>query len=161
MLVLKKITPLEFRISSQKLVIPFSVENYFENFRFQLLFSRLFFWFFKYFGFYFFIRYLRRFNNSLILHFFYYRVYNYKKFLTIFNKKLLFFYLSGFYNNKAAVKIFKPIKFFNGSGMYEYFSNYQKSITKKLINFKKIKNFVSTNISFKFFFFIIFFIFLG
>jgi hypothetical protein len=101
MRVLKKISPLEFRTSGQNLIIPSSIENYFDNFRIQLLFSRLFFWFFRNFGLYFFLRQIRRKESFLFLQLYYYRLYNFSSFYLRFQKKSIINVYSGFFDNSV------------------------------------------------------------
>lgn len=133
MRVLKKISPLEFRVSGQNLIVPSSVENYFDNFRLQLIFSRLFFWFFRNFGLYFFLRQIRRKESFLFLQLYYYRLYNFSLFLNRFQNKAVITTYSGFFDTRLWLKKYKKLYFSKFSVLNTFLDLFKKK--KKKLNY--------------------------
>lgn len=78
---LKKISPIEFRLHSKKFVNDFTPLNYFEKFRFTILFSRLLFWFFRRYGIYLYSYKLRILAEHFLFQFFYYRTRQNKRYI--------------------------------------------------------------------------------
>jgi hypothetical protein len=77
---LKKISPIEFRLHTKKFLNDYSPQNYFEKIRFNVLFSRLLFWFFKRFGLYLYSYKIFLQSEFFLFQFYYYRTEQFRKY---------------------------------------------------------------------------------
>ncbi len=75
MLLTKKISPTEFRLNNKAFYIDYAPSNYFERFRFELIFSNLVKGLYINYGIYFYLSKLKVINNRLLFQIYFYRVY--------------------------------------------------------------------------------------
>lgn len=75
MLNIKKISPTEFRLHNKLFHVAFTPSNYFESYRFEIIFQYLLMWFFEEFGIYFYIQKLKLIDDTILFQLYYYKTY--------------------------------------------------------------------------------------
>jgi hypothetical protein len=75
MLNIKKISPTEFRLHNKLFYVAYSPNNYFETFRFEIVFQYLLMWFFEEFGVYFYIQKLKLIDDTVLFQLYFYKTY--------------------------------------------------------------------------------------
>jgi hypothetical protein len=107
---LKKISPVEFRLHQKLFFIEFTPSNYFENFRVEIIFQRLFFWFFKFYGIYFYIQQLKLRHQTLFFQFYFYKTYMFKRFIQLGSARKLAYALTHLQRRKLRKRRRRKIK---------------------------------------------------
>ena len=75
MLNIKKISPTEFRLHNKLFYVAYTPNNYFEAFRFEIVFQYLLMWFFEEFGVYFYIQKLKLIDDTVLFQLYFYKTY--------------------------------------------------------------------------------------
>lgn len=146
MLTTKKISPIEFRLHNKIFSVDFSPENYFEKFRFEIIFQRILFRFYIHYGIYFYIQKLKIVDDKILFQFYYYKTYLFTRYLrarvrtksdeiTYWKSSSAFFDLPQFTYHLPQIKL-------------ELYQKYQRRNDDKILRLKSVK---FINLFFKYF----------